>query len=122
MAVCGALVWTPRLLRSWLDALGTPRAMLDAVRSDDVVAPPGTESLGVQALERLRAVDDDAARAAIDDLAQSGARMVADGDVDYPASLRDLVDPPPVIYVRGELAGLKERSVAVVGSRGARRH
>jgi DNA processing protein len=119
MAVCGALVWTPRLLRSWLDALGSPRAILDAVQAGDVAAPPDTQRLGTQALERLRAIDAKAARTAIDDLARSGARLVADDDPDYPASLRDLADAPPVLYARGELAALEKRSVAIVGSRAA---
>jgi DNA processing protein len=119
MAVCGALVWTPRLLRSWLDALGSPRALLDAVRSDEVNTPPGVQPFGASALERLRAVDADAARTALDDLERSGARSIADGDPEYPPSLRDLVDAPPVVYVRGTLAALEERSVAIVGSRAA---
>ena len=63
MAVAGALVWTPRLLRAWLDASGSAREMREWVGRHG--APPdGVPALGIRALERLRAIDDDDARRA----------------------------------------------------------
>lgn len=38
---------------------------------------------------------------------------------EYPALLREISDPPPVLYYRGTLAALGDRTVAVVGSRAA---
>ncbi len=40
-------------------------------------------------------------------------------DDGYPAKLRETPDPPPVLYVRGELAPQDEWAVAVVGTRRA---
>jgi len=40
-------------------------------------------------------------------------------DARYPARLKEIYDPPPVLYVRGELLPEDERSVAVVGTRRA---
>ena len=37
---------------------------------------------------------------------------------DYPRLLRDIADPPPVLYVKGTLAPSDDVSVAVVGTRG----
>ena len=37
---------------------------------------------------------------------------------DYPRLLRDIADPPPVLYVKGTLAPTDDVSVAVVGTRG----
>jgi DNA processing protein len=37
----------------------------------------------------------------------------------YPARLRLIADPPPVLYVKGEICNQDERAVAVVGSRSA---
>jgi DNA processing protein len=49
-----------------------------------------------------------------------GLRVVGWDEPDYPERLRRLYDPPPVIWVRGQLvAGEGDRSVAVVGSRAA---
>jgi len=36
---------------------------------------------------------------------------------DYPARLKEISDPPPVLYYKGELQSSDERSVAVVGTR-----
>lgn len=49
-----------------------------------------------------------------------GLRIVALSDADYPALLREIYDPPPVLYVRGRLSPDEgERSVTIVGSRAA---
>ena len=37
----------------------------------------------------------------------------------YPALLRTIVDPPPVLWVRGDVEALATRAVAIVGSRAA---
>jgi len=118
MALAGALVWTPRSLRSFLDSLGTARSVIEWVARHDV-PPEGVPALSDQARQRVSAIDDRTARAAIDELEKSGARLVRDSDADYPSSLRDLVDPPPLLYVKGDIASLGARPIAIVGSRAA---
>jgi DNA processing protein len=118
MAVAGALVWTPRLLRAWLDACGSARDILAWIRARDV-PPDGIPALGAAALERLRSIDDAVAHRAAEALAKSGARLLKDSDAGYPSSLRDLPDPPPLLYVRGTIEALGSRSIAIVGSRAA---
>lgn len=49
----------------------------------------------------------------------AGAAAIAFEDPRYPALLKELPDPPPVLYVRGRLELLGRPSVAVVGSRAA---
>jgi DNA processing protein len=51
--------------------------------------------------------------------AAAGARVVVLGEPDYPAGLRYIHDPPPVLYVRGTLTAADAVAVAVVGSRRA---
>jgi DNA processing protein len=49
-----------------------------------------------------------------------GVRLVALDEADYPAWLRQIYDPPLVLYVWGSLAGDEgARSLAIVGSRAA---
>src|SRR5689334_3383490 len=48
----------------------------------------------------------------------SHSRTVTWVDDDYPAPLRDLHDPPPALYVMGELPRW-ERAIAIVGNRAA---
>jgi DNA processing protein len=51
-------------------------------------------------------------------LESSGARLVTYIASDYPKSLFEIPDPPPFLYVKGELRS-RELSVAIVGSRRA---
>lgn len=53
-------------------------------------------------------------------LVESGARLLAIGEAGYPALLAETPDPPPVLFVRGELPP-PGPMVAVVGSRRASR-
>lgn len=75
------------------------RALALAGRPEEVAAAAGRERA---AAERL------------------GARLVLAGDPDYPAALRQLPLPPPVLAVRGEIPPHPETpAVALVGSRKA---
>ncbi len=49
----------------------------------------------------------------------AGARIVPFGAPSYPSRLRMIADPPPFLYLRGELPEEDERTIAVVGSRSA---
>jgi DNA processing protein len=46
-----------------------------------------------------------------------GMRLVTVLDEDYPANLRSVHNRPPFLFVRGEILGADERSLAVVGTR-----
>lgn len=52
-------------------------------------------------------------------LEQLGAHIVTIRDLHYPALLRQIYGPPPVLYVRGEIEEHDHRAVAVVGTRKA---
>jgi len=118
LAVAGAGMWSPRALATWLRALGSPRAVILHVK--EFAEPPlGAERLSPAARARLAAIDDAAARVALDAAAKSGAHIVLDRDPDYPSALRDLCDAPLVLYVRGSIESVTRRTVAIVGSRAA---
>jgi DNA processing protein len=46
-----------------------------------------------------------------------GCRVVIQADADYPASLREIYDPPIVLYVKGTLSEKDRNAIAMVGSR-----
>jgi DNA processing protein len=50
-------------------------------------------------------------------LRRVGGRVVTLNDEEYPKRLKDIYDPPPLLYVRGELKKEDELAVAIVGSR-----
>ncbi len=46
-----------------------------------------------------------------------GCHVLTQEDDAYPRPLREIYDPPIVLYVRGEIRGVDHRGVAIVGSR-----
>lgn len=46
-----------------------------------------------------------------------GARIVSFDSEEYPERLKEIYDPPPVLWTRGNLKLLKQASIAVVGTR-----
>ncbi len=50
-------------------------------------------------------------------LTDFGCRVVIQSDEEYPASLREIYDPPLVLYVKGSLSPKDKNSIALVGSR-----
>lgn len=103
-----------------------PRRILDAVRS--LETPAQVFRLSLTELEALRLPAEaaqfvfcgKARRVAEDEWAQvaaQGATMVMHGDAEYPERLREIYDPPPVLWVRGAVGLLARPSIAVVGTR-----
>lgn len=50
-------------------------------------------------------------------IADFGCRVLIQSDADYPAMLREIYDPPIVLYVKGTLTARDRNAVAMVGSR-----
>ncbi len=48
---------------------------------------------------------------------EQGAAILTYSDDAYPARLREIFDPPPVLWIRGDAAQLSRPSIAVVGTR-----
>ena len=55
----------------------------------------------------------------MEQLARAGGRAITWQDDEYPARLKEIFDPPPVLYVNGSILPEDWRSVAVVGTRRA---
>jgi DNA processing protein len=50
---------------------------------------------------------------------EAGLRLLSYEDPEYPANLREIPDPPPVLFVRGRILSEDQRAIAVIGSRRA---
>jgi DNA processing protein len=50
---------------------------------------------------------------------EAGVTIVPFNDPSYPARLRMIADPPPVLYIKGAMRAEDDRAVAIVGSRSA---
>ncbi len=99
-----------------VEHLGDP--ILAFGKSDAELAQiPGLES---QAIQSLRGFSEwGLARLEMERVAAAGAKIIPYNDGNYPRRLRTIADPPPLLYMLGELGESIEKAVAVVGSRSA---
>lgn len=56
------------------------------------------------------------AQAYVDDLHSRDIRTISRFDDDYPSLLFELNDPPPLLYLRGQLPDTDQKTVAIVGA------
>ncbi|HET7103353.1 MAG TPA: DNA-processing protein DprA, partial [Terracidiphilus sp.] len=103
-----------------------PRRIVEAVRQLD--APGRLFSLSLTELESLRFpaqaaqfVFDGKARTAAEDewanVVEQGGTIISFTCPEYPERLKEIYDPPPVLWVRGNSALLARPSIAIVGTR-----
>lgn len=64
----------------------------------------------------------DQAEEEINKALKKGITMLCPEDSDYPELLKNIHDPPPVIYVRGNLIKSDNKALAIVGTRTATRY
>lgn len=104
----------PRLWRRLVDRFGSPEAAFQAAPSElrDV---EGVGTKVAQAVARAaEQVDVDAELACC---REHGVSLRVSGRPDYPDLLQQIYDPPPVLYVRGNLLPQDGLAVAIVGTR-----
>jgi DNA processing protein len=96
------------------ERFGSLPAVFDC-SEEDLMGLPGVgvekARLFYEALKGVRA-DEEVARAS-----RSGVKLVTWADEGYPTLLRQIADPPLVLYVAGTVEALDTPSVAVVGTR-----
>ena len=74
------------------------------------------------ALRACRAACPVASAAALTELRIPGLFLLALSDPDYPALLREIPSPPPLLYGQGDRLALALPAIAIVGSRSASHH
>lgn len=103
-----------------------PRRILEAMRQ--LEAPSRIFAMPLTELEALRIPAESAhfifegkARSAAEEewsaVAEQGAQILTFDCAAYPERLKEIYDPPPVLWVRGDAALLAQPSIAVVGTR-----
>ena len=104
----------PQQVGRLLEHFGTPERAYYADPEEyglvEGLAPNGRSSLLDKSMERVDAI--------LGDCDRLGVRILTMGDADYPDRLKNIYDPPAVLYVRGRLPAFDEEiAVGVVGSR-----
>jgi len=103
-----------------------PKRIVDAVRglgsASRIFTLPLTELEGLRfPAEAAQFIFDGKARRAAEGewarVAAQGATLVSYSCPEYPERLREIYDPPPVLWVRGDVKLLARPSIAIVGTR-----
>ncbi len=106
---------TPRRMGILLARFPTPQAIWEASASE-LAAVPGFSEVanGIAAKRDTSAIDQELKLAS-----NLGARIVTILDPDYPSVLREIDNPPVVLYMKGDGEIDPCRSIAIVGTRRA---
>lgn len=101
-------------LRKLLVAHGSPQAVLDASFAALKKTVPAPVAVAIN-----DGAPEERVQSALRWLTDEHNHLVTLGDSAYPASLLQLTDPPPVLYVKGRTELITRPGIAIVGSRNA---
>jgi DNA processing protein len=104
----------PVSVRRLIDALGSPKAILEADREELMEARGIGEKL---ALKTIVQRDTSNAEAEIEKAEEIGSRIITPVDDEYPQALKAIHDPPLALYVLGRFEESDARAIGIVGSR-----
>lgn len=104
----------PVRLRQLLQHFDDPPAILGASR-DTLNRVPGIGPDTAESIARWQESVDLGAE--LRRIEEYGCHVLMQEDAEYPPALRQIYDPPIVLYVKGQLTGGEKNSVAMVGSR-----
>ncbi|MDQ7040344.1 MAG: DNA-processing protein DprA [Rhodothermus sp.] len=104
----------PGRIRALLARFGSAQAALQA----SVAALVQVPGIGAQTARRIASFDDwDAVDAQFERAERVGATLIPAWDARFPPLLRQIYDPPALLWVRGTLAPEDSNAVAIVGTR-----
>ena len=103
----------PRIRQTLLRRFGSPKAALTAAPGElrDV------QGVGPKLCENILAADQIDVEAEIALCRRRGIEILSESDPRYPRMLREIPDPPGVLFVRGELKPQDALAVGIVGTR-----
>jgi len=104
----------PVRVRQLLEHFGDAPAILRASKSQ-LLQVRGIGEDTAEAIARWEQTTDLSAE--LKRIAEFGCHVVTQSDPEYPESLRQIYDPPVVLYVKGGLSAKDKNAVAMVGSR-----
>jgi len=104
------------LFKRLIEAFETPECVFQASESE-LKKISGMRPATLEAITGFR--EDEWAYRELDSLSRLKIRIISLADPDYPALLKTIYDPPPLLYVRGDIIEKDRNAIALVGSRNA---
>jgi DNA processing protein len=106
----------PRLRKALLEEFGTAGGVLSAAPSD-LRRVPG---IGSELTRRIAVAKDEIdVQEEIERCAANRIKILTESDPGYPRMLREIYDPPGILFVRGKILPPDAIAIAIVGSRHA---
>lgn len=93
-----------------IDIFGTASEALD--KFDEVIRPKNLKAKRKIAICSSRSVHHE-----LEKVSDFGAKIITAADYNYPNSLREISNPPPVITIKGQEQLLNQHKIAIVGAR-----
>ncbi|HEV2687213.1 MAG TPA: DNA-processing protein DprA [Bryobacteraceae bacterium] len=103
----------PTRIKKLVDHFGRPDRVLQASLTE--LEATGMLAVSAQSIATGKSLD--LAQQECAKASEAGARIVALSDPEYPARLKEIYDPPVVLYVRGKVELLAKPGIAMVGTR-----
>jgi len=103
-----------------MDAFGSPRSAMEAGPAE-IARRAGLSEKIAEAIAAFKPPVDEIARD-METLARLGARVISRWDEDYPSNLKEIYDPPALLFVRGEIMPEDAKAIAIVGTRNPTRY
>ncbi|HLC17160.1 MAG TPA: DNA-processing protein DprA [Thermodesulfovibrionia bacterium] len=104
----------PVTIKQVVTAFGEAKAVFSQ-RADQIIAVAGITQSRAQLIASFK--DWQLVDNTIEAVQKAGAALVTFNDPDYPEELKQLYDPPSVLFVKGELLSNDKFAVSIVGSR-----
>ena len=103
-------------IKMLLETFKTPENVFDA-SFEDLKVIKGIRETTLKALKEEKAEFLDKAGREIEELQKKGVSLITPVSETYPALLKEIYDPPAVLYVKGKISSEDNFSIAVVGTR-----
>ncbi len=95
---------------------GSPSAVLNAELKELLNVRGITPAISKSIVDYRDTIDPERE---LDLIERNGCRVIKIEDEEYPAGLKAIYDPPPIIYIKGSLISDDYQSISIVGSRKA---
>jgi DNA processing protein len=106
----------PRLRKALLESFGTASAVLAAAPSE----LRRVQGIGAELTRRIAVAKNEIdVQAELDLCTAENIAILTEGDAAYPRVLREIHDPPGILFMRGEMLPQDALAIAIVGSRHA---
>lgn len=106
---------SPRAAAALLERFGSPEAVFDASEAELA----GVEQLTDKGREKVLSPAPAAIERDLKLVEEKGVTLIPLASEDYPASLKEVFDPPVLLYARGRIVESDKLAMAIVGSRRA---